>query len=94
MSQHCTSPVPDRLTIVVWLYVACCFHPGSLDVIGLLQASPEQTKKQQEDADGAMENNHEKKIAKVSRNQSRETAARPDKNLLSHMNASQGTGKL
>ena len=32
----------------------------SLDVIVLLQASPEQTKKQQEDADRAMENNHEK----------------------------------
>jgi len=53
---------------VVWLYVACCFHmcgqyQGSLDVIVLLQASPEKkTKKQQEDADRAMERNHEKNL--------------------------------
>ena len=49
----------------MWLYVACCFHmcrhyQGSLDVIVLLQTSPEQTKEQQEGADGAMESNHEK----------------------------------
>jgi hypothetical protein len=41
----------------------CRHYQGSLDVtvtIVLLQASPEQTKEQQEDADRAMENNHEK----------------------------------
>jgi len=38
----------------------CRHYQGSLDVIVLLQASPEQTKKQQEDADRAMENEHDK----------------------------------
>jgi hypothetical protein len=38
----------------------CRHYRGSLDVIVLLQASPEQTKKQQQDADRAMENNQEK----------------------------------
>jgi ankyrin repeat protein len=41
----------------------CRHYQGSLDVIVtivLLQASPEQAKKQQEDADRAMENEHEK----------------------------------
>ena len=41
----------------------CRHYQGSLDVIGpivLLQASPEQTKKQQEDADRVTENDHEK----------------------------------
>ena len=41
----------------------CRHYQGSLDVIVtivLLQASPDQTKKQQEDADRAMENEHEK----------------------------------
>ena len=40
----------------------CRHYQGSLDVIVtivLLQASPEQTKKQQEDADRVMENKHE-----------------------------------
>jgi len=35
-------------------------YQGSLDVLALLQASPEQTKKQQEDTDRAMKKNHEK----------------------------------
>ena len=38
----------------------CRHYQGSLDVIALLQASLEQTKTQQEDADRAMEKNHEK----------------------------------
>jgi hypothetical protein len=38
----------------------CIHYQGSLDVIVLLQASPEQAKKQQKEADGAMENGHEK----------------------------------
>ena len=38
----------------------CRHYQGSLDVIVLLQASPDQTKTQQEDADRAMEKNHEK----------------------------------
>ena len=38
----------------------CRNYKGSLDVILLLQASSEQTKTQQEDADRAMENEHEK----------------------------------
>ena len=54
----------------MWRYVDCCFHKcrhykGSLDAIvtiALLQASPKQTKNQQEDADRAMERNHEKNL--------------------------------
>ncbi len=38
----------------------CGHYQRSVDVIDLLQASPAQTKKQQEDADRAMENEHEK----------------------------------
>ncbi len=47
-------------------YITCCFHrhyQDSLDVIAtivLLQTSPEETKKQQEDADRSMENEHKK----------------------------------
>jgi ubiquitin C len=45
------------------LFSLCRHYQGSLDVIVtivLLQASPEQTKKQQEDADRVTENDHEK----------------------------------
>jgi hypothetical protein len=38
----------------------CRHYQGSLDVIVVMQASLEQTKKQQENADRAMEKNHEK----------------------------------
>jgi hypothetical protein len=38
----------------------CRHYQGSLDVIVLLQASLDQTKTLQEDADKAMEKNHEK----------------------------------
>ena len=57
----------------------CIEYQGSFDVI-VLQASPEQTKKQQEDADRVMKKNHEQK-AKLSRNQRREAAARPEEIL-------------
>jgi hypothetical protein len=83
---------------VVWLYAACCFHTcrhyqGSLDVIVLLQASPEQTKKQQEDADRAMENEHEKNRQGEQEPKGRD-GRRPEENFLSHRNASQAAGKL
>ena len=79
---------------VVWLYAACCFHTcrhyqGSLDVIVLLQASPEQTKKQQKDADMAMEKNRQGEGEPKEK-----TEVRPEENLLSHRNGSQGAGKL
>ncbi len=68
---------------------SCCFHnrhdQGSLDVVVLLQASPEQTKKQEEDADREMENEHEKNRQGEQETKERDgtvTVARPEENFL------------
>ncbi len=60
-------PCNLSLTVCQAWFCVSCFHiciryQGSLDVLILLQASPEQTKKQQEDADRAMKENHQKSV--------------------------------
>ena len=71
----------SRLTSTEFRSKKLCIHytKGPLDVFILLQASPQQTKMQQEDADRAMKERITKSIAKDHWNQRREKVARREK---------------
>jgi hypothetical protein len=84
---------------VVWLYVACFFHSLAYTTKALLMSlfycrlTPRRPKSSSKMLIRRWQMST-KRIAKVSRKQRRETAARPEENFLPHRNASQGAGKL